>query len=164
MAKSQSNQTVKNKQKKAPLKKLLGDDKQTRTKVKQAEFIKAFIKNIGVVYRSCEEVDINEATYYKWLREDPEFREMLTIAENRFCNALVASMFKRGLEKDNTASIFLLKSLQPEKYDEGVRAQRIQNEGMRDMANTLKAPVFVSAEEVPAEELRLLTHNEEEDK
>ena len=98
----------------------------------------AFIRHYnmtGNVRLSCEAVGIGRKTHYRWMEKDPEYREAVELAGQDAADRIEAALYERGVEGiekpagwykgepggyireySDTAAIFLLKGLRPQKY------------------------------------------------
>ena len=91
--------------------------------LRQKNFIEAYLKAAGVITRACREADIHKNTYYLWIK-DWWFKDALEEAKKEFEERLVGRLLQDALDKkkmNTTAAIFLLKSMNPEKYDDNLR-------------------------------------------
>lgn len=52
-------------------------EEQERTRIKKALFLEHFEKTMGAIKQTCEKIDIDRATFYRWKAEDPEFAKAL---------------------------------------------------------------------------------------
>ena len=50
--------------------------------IKKETLLKALEKSLGVVTIACKKADIPRSTYYKWLKDDDEFRQQVQEIEN----------------------------------------------------------------------------------
>ena len=50
--------------------------------IKKETLLKALEKSLGVVTIACKKADIPRSTYYKWLKDDEEFRQQVQEIEN----------------------------------------------------------------------------------
>lgn len=85
-----------------------------RTRKKKKEFLEVFKNSLGIITYSCQKVGISRETFYRWKREDEEFKkeveESLKIQKNDVEDRLL-----KAIVADNiTAIIFYLKSKHPE--------------------------------------------------
>lgn len=72
--------------------------------------IEALEQTLGVVTPACKIVDINRATHYKWLNDDPKYKKQVSDIENiaiDFAESKLHTQIKNG---DTTATIFYLKT------------------------------------------------------
>ncbi|SRR5216683_6041610 len=84
--------------------------------IKKAEFIKNYrapeiMGNISIV---CSTIGIARQTYYRWLEEDEDFRQIIAEAKLEMCDVAESELYSRGLEKDTTALIYWLKNRHPD--------------------------------------------------
>src|SRR4051794_16077788 len=84
---------------------------------------------------------IDEATACGFFK-DPDFLKRLDQRKQVWVEDIRAVAMERAKEKSDTLMIFLLKSLQPERYDDEIRRTRYLADN--DMASPDAAPVQVS--------------------
>lgn len=115
---------------------------------KKRAYLRALVEVGGNVTRACEVAEISRRTPYQWKEDDPEFRELLPVAEAMAADHLEAEAFRRayeGVEEpvgfykgepsayvqrySDTLMIFLLKGAKPDKYAE--RHQHTGKDGER---------------------------------
>ena len=101
---------------------------------RQRAFLAAF-RETGNVCLACEVAKVGRSSHYRWLAEDPAYREAFDQAKEDAADILEAEAFRRavdGVEKpvgwykgkpggyvreySDILLIFLLKALRPEKY------------------------------------------------
>ena len=51
--------------------------------IKKETLLKALEKSLGVVTIACKKADIPRSTYYKWLKDDEEFRKQVKEIEKK---------------------------------------------------------------------------------
>ncbi len=75
------------------------------------------LKKIPIVQVACDKVDVGRSTYYRWLKEDPEFAEQAesAIRDGRWAiNEMAESHLLSMINQQNmTAIIFWLKHNHP---------------------------------------------------
>jgi len=50
----------------------------------QSMFLKTYLESLGNISEACKEIEINRATYYKWMREDEEFKQRFSDITDAF--------------------------------------------------------------------------------
>ena len=91
--------------------------------LKKPAVIAAF-KNCANVTKACELVDIARATFYGWLKDDPEFKAAYEAAREEAIQVLEDEAIKRAtIGGSDTLLIFLLKAARPQKYRDYVRQE-----------------------------------------
>lgn len=53
------------------------NDEQERTKIKKEYFLVVYRKLLGSVQATCDKVDIDRVTFYRWKESDPEFAKAI---------------------------------------------------------------------------------------
>lgn len=105
VAKDKSNQKKCNKKPtKTPVSKIT-----PARKIKQKNFLVAFMKNNCMVQASCDEVGINPKTFYDWCKEN-DFHDQINQCIERRLDAVERNINKLALT-DTTAAIFQAKCL-----------------------------------------------------
>ena len=78
--------------------------------LKKELLLEALEKSLGVVTMACRQTKTPRSTYYKWLKEDEEFRKQVEDIENIAID-FVESKLHQQIEIGNTsATIFYLKT------------------------------------------------------
>jgi hypothetical protein len=91
--------------------------------LKKTAVLSAF-KNCANVTRACEIADIARATFYGWLKEDPEFKAAYEAAREEAVQVLEDEAIRRAtIGGSDTLLIFLLKAARPQKYRDYVRQE-----------------------------------------
>jgi hypothetical protein len=91
--------------------------------LKKQAVLSAF-KNCANVTKACEIADIARATFYGWLKEDPEFKAAYEAAREEAVEVLEDEAIRRAtVGGSDTLLIFLLKAARPQKYRDGYRAE-----------------------------------------
>lgn len=64
----------------------------------------------GIVTFACEKVGLSRQTFYRWCRDDPEFKERVDAINELQIDVAEASLLKKIQNGDTTAIIFYLKT------------------------------------------------------
>ena len=80
----------------------------------------AAFKNCANVTQACKSVDICRDTFYRWLREDPDFKAAYQESREQAIEALEDEAVRRAYAGSDTLLIFLLKGARPQKYRDNV--------------------------------------------
>lgn len=64
----------------------------------------------GIVTFACEKVGLSRQTYYRWYKEDPDFKERADAINELQIDVAEASLLKKIQKGDTTAIIFYLKT------------------------------------------------------
>jgi predicted DNA-binding transcriptional regulator AlpA len=83
---------------------------QARTINKKNAFIESMKKTLGIVTQSCDKVGISRETYYKWMKEDPNFAKQIEYVQEIAVDFVESKLFQQIQNGDTTASIFYLKT------------------------------------------------------
>ena len=83
-----------------------------KAEIKKKAFLEAFKKTFGNVSASCEAVGMSRTQYYRYMKNDAEFKEEIDLIEP---NELILDFAENALMKriasgDTTAIIFTLKT------------------------------------------------------
>lgn len=77
---------------------------------KKERMVAAMKKHLGVIYYACQTAGITRATHYKWMRQDPKYREQIEDAGLKVGD-FVEHKVLEGIQKGNTAmTIFYCKT------------------------------------------------------
>lgn len=80
------------------------------TDIKKGQFIEAFEATAGNISASCKKLNISRETYYRWCREDQEFREKIDETQESLLD-LAETMLIKNIREGRTAEIiFFLKT------------------------------------------------------
>lgn len=67
-------------------------------------------KNMGILSNSLKPVGISHWTYYKWLKEDPEFKKEIELLKEKSLDFVENQLFKLIKQGDRACIIFYLKT------------------------------------------------------
>ena len=79
-------------------------------KIKKETLLKALEKSLGVVTIACKKADIPRSTYYKWLKDDEEFRQQVQEIENVALDFAESQLHQQIQDNSTAATIFFLKT------------------------------------------------------
>ena len=80
------------------------ENKVTKYDTKKRAVINAMEKSMGIVTTACKLADISRETFYRWMREDDEFKELVHQASEQ-AKDFVESKLYQQIEKGNVPSI-----------------------------------------------------------
>lgn len=75
----------------------------------QKDFIDAFVVNVGLIYKSCEQAGIRWSTYRGWLKQD-KFKLKFEEAQQRVNEIVEQSLLSKFKTNSPVPEIFYLKS------------------------------------------------------
>ena len=78
--------------------------------IKKETLLKALEKSLGVVTIACKKADIPRSTYYKWLKDDEEFRQQVQEIENVALDFAESQLHQQISDNSTAATIFYLKT------------------------------------------------------
>ena len=78
--------------------------------IKKESLLKALENSLGVVTIACKSADIPRSTYYKWLKEDEEFKKCVKDIENVALDFAESQLHKQIKDNSTSATIFYLKT------------------------------------------------------
>ena len=78
--------------------------------IKKETLLKALEKSLGVVTIACKKADIPRSTYYKWLKDDEEFRQQVQEIENVALDFAESQLHQQIQDNSTAATIFFLKT------------------------------------------------------
>lgn len=79
------------------------------TSIKKKLFLQSLEKNLGVISPALKEVDINRATYLRWAKADPKFKEELDNINNTALDFAESQLYKNIKAGKEASLIFYLK-------------------------------------------------------
>lgn len=77
---------------------------------RKEQFLKALNAGYGIILTACEAVNISRNTYYKWKREDDEFRQRVEEIQESQIDFVESKLINAINANDTTAIIFYLKT------------------------------------------------------
>lgn len=83
---------------------------QNRTEKQKVAIIEALEKSLGIVTDACNEVDIARSTFYKWYKEDEDFKAKVDSVEDMALDFAESQLHKQIQEGIPTSTIFYLKT------------------------------------------------------
>jgi len=90
-------------------------EEQDRTRIKKQEFLDAFPKNRGVIYRTAEAIGISDSTFYEWRDADPEFAKAVKAARAHLNSKVEDVLMKKVfVDEDGPSVRFYLERRDPE--------------------------------------------------
>jgi|TARA_R100000700_G_C3177201_1_gene152290 predicted transcriptional regulator len=78
--------------------------------IKKEILLKALEQSLGVVTVACKKSDIPRSTYYKWLKEDEEFKKQVKEIENVALDFAESQLHQQIQDNSTAATIFYLKT------------------------------------------------------
>jgi len=78
--------------------------------IKKEALLKALENSLGVVTVACKAAGVPRSTYYKWLKEDKEFKAQVTDIENIALDFGESQLHKQIGDGNTSATIFFLKT------------------------------------------------------
>lgn len=76
----------------------------------KANLIEALKQSLGIVTTACKAANISRETYYKWMREDDEFRQQVNDIEHIALDFAESQLHKQMKDGSTSATIFYLKT------------------------------------------------------
>lgn len=76
----------------------------------KANLIEALKQSLGIVTTACKSVNISRETYYKWMREDDEFRQQVDDIGDIALDFAESQLHKQMKDGSTSATIFYLKT------------------------------------------------------
>lgn len=87
--------------------------KKKRQRLSTIQNKKKLLEKLSLGYRvtkACKEIGISRITYYRWLKEDDEFRKEINYIEENALDFVESSLFKQIKNHNTKATIFYLKT------------------------------------------------------
>ena len=76
----------------------------------KTNLIEALKQSLGIVTTACKSVGISRETYYKWMREDDEFRQQVDDIGDIALDFAESQLHKQMKDGSTSATIFYLKT------------------------------------------------------
>lgn len=121
--------------------------KRVRDRNKQREFLEELFNCCGWRAKAGKKLKIHRNIYNEWFKSDRWFKREYRLVLQELHDALQASTMHRALGKSDTLAIFLLKSINRQKYDDAFARQVAQNEQAAKIMDKYPLPRFMMAEE-----------------
>ena len=80
-----------------------------RHKDNKKMLLEALEKSLGIVTPACKEVGISRETYYRYMREDPDFRDQVDIINEITLDFAENQLFKKIKEGSERSILFYMK-------------------------------------------------------
>lgn len=81
-----------------------------QSKMKKRAVLLAYEKSLGNVSNACKSVGIARETFYRWLKEDPEFKEKADEVDEANLDFAETVLLKNIRDGKETSLIFFLKT------------------------------------------------------
>ena len=78
--------------------------------IKKETLLKALEQALGVVTVACKKADIPRSTYYKWLKDDEDFKKQVKDIENVALDFAESQLHQQISDNSTAATIFYLKT------------------------------------------------------
>lgn len=96
----------------------------------------AMAEAFGIVSKAVKQVGITRETHYKWMKEDPQYKEAIESVDDIVCDVIENSFIKLVLEGNPTATVHGLKTkLRKRGYGEHIITEEV---GKKDQKITLE--------------------------
>lgn len=73
-------------------------------------FLEVLERSLGIVSTACEKTGTGRTTHYRWLKEDPEYKEAVRAIEERTIDFAESHLHALIKDKNPAATIFFLKT------------------------------------------------------
>lgn len=80
-----------------------------KTEVQKKAMLAALERSLGIVTSACREVGITRETFYRWLKEDPEFKERVDDIDNMTLDYVETQLYKQIREGSEKSILFYMK-------------------------------------------------------
>ena len=82
----------------------------TKTDILKASLIESLAKSLGVVTSACKGANCSRETFYKYCKEDPQFKSKVDDIGNITLDFAESQLHKQIMDGNTTATIFYLKT------------------------------------------------------
>ena len=73
-------------------------------------FLEVLERSLGIVSTACEKTGTGRTTHYRWLKDDPEYKEAVRAIEERTIDFAESHLHALIKDKNPAATIFFLKT------------------------------------------------------
>jgi len=73
-------------------------------------FLEVLERSLGIVSTACEKTGTGRTTHYRWLKDDPEYKEAVRMVEERTIDFAESHLHALIKDKNPAATIFFLKT------------------------------------------------------
>lgn len=77
---------------------------------KKEKMLEALEYNLGIVAQSCKNAGVSRAAHYKWIKEDPEYKQRVHEITESAIDYVEGKLFESIKNNNITAIMFYLKS------------------------------------------------------
>ena len=82
----------------------------SKVNIKKRLMLEALEKTLGVVTTACKEVGFDRTLHYRWLKNDPDYKEAVESIEDIALDFAESNLFKLIKGGDTPSTIFYLKT------------------------------------------------------
>lgn len=80
------------------------------TRQLKRRMVEALRQSLGIVTTACERAGVSRATHYRWLTEDPKYKEAVSDLGEVAVDFAESSLFEQIRKHEAAATIFFLKT------------------------------------------------------
>jgi hypothetical protein len=85
-------------------------NEQKRTTDSKKRVLKALETSLGIVSAACKESEVSRTQFYKWIKEDEEFKQEVEELQNVVLDFAESTLHKLIADGNTAATIFFLKT------------------------------------------------------
>jgi len=101
----------------------------TKTAIKKAKAVEFWRETQGNISKLCRAIPIERQTFYRWMKNDPNFAISIFDAEGELNDDVRDVLIQKAADGDMTAVIFYLKNRHPDYLQKPVVAQQFNVDG-----------------------------------
>jgi len=112
----------------------------TKSDILKENLLKALEKSLGVVTAACRQADCSRETFYKYCKDDPEFKAKVEDISNIAIDFAESQLHKQIQDGSTSATIFYLKT----KAKQRGYVERQEITGAEGLPNDIKIEIIRS--------------------
>lgn len=124
-------------------------------KLSNDEIVQLYLKKSCNISATCSALKISRTTWYRWLKGDPELKQLINDSEQALLDNAETMLYKKVTEGDLTAIIFTLKT----KGKNRGYTERVEFDDVVDTKVLTREEKIARARELEEKARKLKNHN-----
>lgn len=124
-------------------------------KLSNDEIVQLYLKKSCNISATCSALNISRTTWYRWLKGDPELKQLINDSEQALLDNAETMLYKKVTEGDLTAIIFTLKT----KGKNRGYTERVEFDDVVDTKVLTREEKIARARELEEKARKLKNHN-----
>lgn len=126
-------------------------------KLSNDEIVQLYLKKSCNISATCSALNISRTTWYRWLKGDPELKQLINDSEQALLDNAETMLYKKVTEGDLTAIIFTLKT----KGKNRGYTERVEFDDVVDTKVLTREEKIARARELEEKARKLKNHNKQ---